>query len=390
MKICVVTTVAMTMKAFVCPSAEYLHREGGFSVTLACNDDGTMSGRVTGWGSFVPIAMTRGVSLDGLRATRDLYRLFRREAFDVVQFSTPNAALYASVAAVIARVPVRVYGQWGIRYVGMTGVRRFVFRLVERLICSLATHVEPDSVGNLDFSVDEGLYRREKGSVLWNGSSCGVDLARFDLAKKVAWRAETRTKYGFADDDFVFGFVGRLCRDKGGNELLAAARAFLDTRPDGRLLLVGTRVDAELSPELAEWSGSDSRVVVVDQTDRVERLFAALDVLCLPTYREGLPTVVVEAEAMGVPVIVTDIPGALDAVLPQRTGMVVPVRQWRPLFDALTRLASDRELCARYGAAGVQFIRSNFDAAVFRAKLLDRRAAQVEEARHARVGGVRR
>lgn len=110
----------------------------------------------------------------------------------MVQYSTPNASLYAALAAKLAGVPVRLYCQWGMAYVGFHGIKRVIFKRIEKLVCTLSTWVEPDSFGNLKFSHAEGLYPENKGSVIWNGSASGVNLNKFDNSQKPVWRAEIR------------------------------------------------------------------------------------------------------------------------------------------------------------------------------------------------------
>ena len=381
--ICYVTTLPVTLKAFVLPSAEYLADHGGFQVTLVSSDCAGIVPPSAGSVRGVTVPMSRGVSLDGVRAIWQLFRLFRRERFEIVQYSTPNAAFYASIASTLARVPVRVYAQWGIRYVGFKGVKRAVFKALERLTCLLSTHVEPDSFGNLTFAVEEKLYPQCKGHVIWHGSAAGVDLIQFDHQRVPASRTATRRELGVRPDDFVLGFVGRLSRDKGARELLTATRRLLDEYPNAYLLLVGPVEGDE--PEDGDWARNHDRIVRVGPTDRVPDYMAAMDVFVLPSYREGFGMVVVEAEAMGIPVIVTDIPGPLDAVLPEETGIVVPVRDAQALHRAVCMLLADPQRRAIMGRAAVEFVRANFDREVFGVHLLDRRRTQLAQSRESRA-----
>lgn len=291
------------------------------------------------------------------------------------------AALYASIASFLARVPVRVNAQWGIRYVGFEGLRRKLFKAVEKVTCLLATHVEPDSSGNLESSVAEGLYPRSKGHVIWQGSACGVDLVRFDSSRASFWRDEVRDELGLDDDALIFGFVGRLSRDKGGNELLEATRSYFEEDPTARLLVVGEPELVGMDPELVAWMEEEAKVVQYGPTRAIARFLAAMDVLVHPSYREGFGLVVAEAQAMGLPAIVTAIPGPLDAVIPCETAIVIPPKDAGALKRATSELAGDEELRRRMGVAAHDWSRANFDSRIFRLHLRDRRLSQIKASR---------
>lgn len=371
--ICFVTTVSATLDAFVLPSAEYLHRFGGFDVTVVAKWNQDFAEHLPGWVRYVPVDMKRGIELGGLRSTARLVEIFRSGKFDIVQFSTPNASLYASLAAASTRVPLRIYAQWGIRYVGFTGLKRVVFKTIEKLVCRLATHIEPDSFGNLKFATSERLYPESKGHVVWNGSASGVDLERFDVAKKSEWREIVRLKHIIPDRAFVVGFVGRLSRDKGGNELLQAAQYFLSKIQESRLLLVGSVEEKGIAADLLAWARSHPRVIFTGQTPDVPQYISAMDIFVLPSYREGFGSVVIEAEAMGVPVIVTDIPGPLDAMVPNKTGLVIPPRDWSSLADVVVKLSDQPHTRFQYGESGIEYARNNFERNKFGAQLMARR-----------------
>lgn len=368
------TTVPTTL-GFVMPPAVRLADSAGFEVTLASSAAREDAARA-GFKSVV-VPMKRGFGLDGLNAIVALYRVFRRNRFDIVQYSTPNAALYSSIAAWLARVPVRVYAQWGIRYVGLSGVARLAVKLAERLVCALSTTVEPDSQGNLDFSVAEGLYPREKGFVHWNGSAAGVDLTKFNADVRAAFRAEERSRLGIPKSSFVVGFVGRLSRDKGGNELLWAARSLMARGYDIRLMLVGSMEADDVDPRLLSWAEGERRVIKVDWVDDVPRAMAAMDVLALPSYREGFGSVVIEAEALGIPVIVSEIPGPLDAMVPGETGLAVPKGDARALVTAVAELIKSPNKALEMGRAGATFAAERFERGALCASIVERRVAQV-------------
>ena len=361
-KICFVTTIPITIETFVFPLAEYLLTHTDWEITFVTGMDEDYVKTVPDGVRVLRVPMHRGMSLDGFRAIRALTAIFRREQFDLVQYSTPNASLYTSVSAMLARIPTRLYCQWGILYVGFHGFKRKIFKTIEKCVCRLSTQVEPDSFGNLRFSYAEGLYTEKKGSVIWNGSASGVNLNKFDISKRDVWRAEIRAKYGIPADARVFGFIGRITGDKGVNELFAAYQRILNVMPDSRLMLIGDMEKADsVDAVIYDLAKTEERVLFCGRTDVVEQYLSAMDVFVLPSYREGFGSVVVEAEAMGVPVIVTDIPGPTDAMREGETGLVVKKADVDMLTEAMYQLGSDAVLRSQFAANARPFIESNFE-----------------------------
>ena len=358
---------------FVLKTAEYLHLNG-YDISFICDEDPDFAASLPEYIHYYPIPMKRGISLGGIGAMRKMKKIFQRERFDLVQYSTPNASLYASMAAKSAHIPVRLYCQWGMAYVGFSGLKRKLFKQIEKTVCRFSTWIEPDSFGNLRFSHDEGLYPPEKGSVIWNGSACGVDLNKFDCTQKAAWRSSIRGKYGIPETAIVFGFVGRVTRDKGINELLAASKRLFDENENAYLMIVGNNeITSAVNAELYNWAVNEPRVFFCGSTNRVEQYLSAMDVYILPSYREGFGMVVVEAEAMGVPVIITDIPGPTDAMIPDLTGMIVQKGDDDSLCRAMRVLAENERLRLDMGANGRSFAAERFDQRVLLDKLLQDR-----------------
>ena len=361
-KICFVTTVSITVKAFLMPLIHYLDKNTDWELTVICDEDPSLKELLPQKVRFIPISMKRGINLDGIGAMIKMAKLFRKEKFDLVQYSTPNASLYASVAAKLAGVPVRLYCQWGIVYVGFRGHKRSVFKRIEKSVCRLSTQIEPDSFGNLYFSRSEKLYSDKKSCVIWNGSASGVNLEKFDIRQKEHWCREISSRHGIAQEDFVYGFIGRINRDKGINELLTAFRKILQEHPRSCLLLVGHPEGEELlDVTLYQWAKSEPRVIFCGFSAEVEKYVAAMDVYILPSYREGFGSAVVEAEAMGVPVIVSDIPGPRDAMIENTTGLVVKKADPESLYEAMLRIRSDDALRQQLGRAAYTLATEKFE-----------------------------
>lgn len=373
-KICCVTTISMTLKAFVLDTAKYLHENGGYDVSFICNYDEEFANSLPEYVHYYPVSMERGISIGGLKAMIEIKKILKREKFDIVQYSTPNASCYTALASALAHVPVRLYCQWGIAYVGFSGIKRKIFKFEEKMVCKLSTWVEPDSFGNLKFSHDEKLYPSKKGSVIWNGSASGVNTKKFNKDNKDIWRSEIREKYGIPDNAKVFIFVGRVTRDKGINELFAATRNLLKKYEDMYLMVVGPNENAGFVNEnLYEWSVKNEKVIYSGFTNEVEKYLSASDVYVLPSYREGFGSAVIEAEAMGLPVIISDIPGPTDAMKKNYTGLVVAKGSIKELAKAMSALYKNSDLREKYGANAYEFAITNFEQGeLFRKILADR------------------
>ena len=373
MKICYVTTVPITLEAFVLPTIRYIHEHTDWEISLICDEDPEFRKRLPEYVRYLPVPMKRGISPSGITAIFKMARIFREEKFDIVQYSTPNASLYASMAAKMAKVPVRLYCQWGMAFVGFSGVKRKVFKTIEKFVCRNSTYIEPDSFGNLKFSQGEGLYTPEKSSVVWNGSACGVDLKKFDISQKEAWRRQTRERYQIPEDAVVYGFVGRITGEKGVNELFAAYQRLVQQQ-DAYLMLVGFMEKADsVNQELYAWAKKQEKIIFCDYTKVIEQYMAAMDVYILPSYREGFGCAVIEAEAMGVPVIISDIPGPTDAMIRDVTGLVVKKADVDTLHDAMVRLYEDADLRSKFGKAAYTFATEKFDQAQLFAHIVEDR-----------------
>lgn len=359
-RICFITTVSATLDSFVLNTAKYIHENTDWDVTFICNYSKQFEAKLPDYIHYIPVKMKRGISIGGIKAIAEMKRIFKREKFDLIQYSTPNASLYASVAGKIAKIPFRLYCQWGMVFVGFSGIKRLIFKLEEKLVCKLSTWIEPDSKSNLNFAHDQGLYPTDKGSVVWNGSASGVNLKKFDISQKSNYRKAIRSRYGIPDDAFVYGFVGRITRDKGINELLSAYKQLLPCNT--YLMLVGNEeIDGNIDMNLFNWSKESENVIYTGQTDVVEQYLSAMDVYILPSYREGFGSGVIEAEAMGLPVIVSNIPGPTDAMLKDKTGLVVEKADVKSLTEAMNTIYNDRELYQSLASKAHNFAKEHFE-----------------------------
>lgn len=279
----------------------------------------------------------------------------------VVMVGTPKAGLLGILAATATFRRRRVYLLRGLRLETASGWRRALLWTLELIVCRLATDVLAVSRSLADEVVRLRLVPRGRVRVLGSGSSNGVDVCRFAPVPATT-RVRVREELGIGSNSLVVGFVGRLTRDKGVVDLVDAFHA-ARLPVDSALLIVGPVEDPRVAERIADVSSKsrERSIICVGESEDVRSLYGAMDVLALPSYREGFPNVVIEAGACQVPTITSDATGCRDAVLPGRTGWIHPVGNVTALGRALEAAASSPEERRARGQAARRWIAQEFD-----------------------------
>lgn len=373
-KICFITTVSLTMKAFVLESAKYLHNKGGYDVTLICNNDEEFAKTLPDYINFIPVSMARGLDFSAIASVIQLIKIFKKEKFDVIQYSTPNASLYASIAGFLTRIKIRRYSQCGIRYVSFNGLSRKIFKTFEKITCILSTHIKAQSPKNMEFAIDEKLCKKDKISVIGIGGTIGVDLTQCRSFDHNQAKNDLRNKYKIPQDAFVFGYVGRLNVDKGTNELITAFNKIAEGNPTLYLVLVGMLDDANpISDENLKIATNHPRIIMTGNVDfgDVYPHMAMFDVLVHPTYREGFGKVLQEAMGVGAPIITTDVPGPSEVIENNISGILCEAKNSNDLADKMIMLYSNPELVEKLSAAGLERAEKYFDRPIMLNNILE-------------------
>lgn len=337
-KICYVTTISLTIKSFIYELAEYLYRVKGYDITFVCAEDEEFARSLPKEFHYIPIKIKRGIDINGIETVLQLKKIFKENKFDYIQYSTPNASFYSSISLLGMKKTVKVYAQWGIRYTGANGVERFILKQLEKTTCKLTPNIRAVSKKNMEFAISEGLYPKSKVKIIGNGGTIGVDMAHFDISKKDDLRKSTRDKYNISDDCFVFGFIGRINKDKGSNELLAAFKMISNKSYNSKLFLVGGfEVSKGMDINLIDWAKECDDVIIAGSFPKNElpAFYAAFDCYVHPTYREGFGMVIQEAGAMGNAVITTDVPGASEVMEDNISCKLVPAKNTKALFEMM-------------------------------------------------------
>lgn len=374
-KICGIATLPGTIKAFMLDNLQYVAEHGYVSFVVSSPETEVASGN---WGdvTFIPIKeMKWGLMTPWAfyKCVWRLYKIFKKEKFDIIQYATSNAALCASIAGWLARVPVRINCQWGISYPIYKGWKRKLFYYSHKLTCQLSTSVQPDSKGNLIFSLENGLYPKYKGMVVFNGSACGLNLAKYDINKRGEWRNVMFQKYDLGKYKRIFGFVGRVTVEKGINELL---EAFMNLNCwDACLMIVGPLDDVgRLNQTLFEEAKKRKNIIIVGPVQNTAGYYAALDFMLLPSYQEGFGMTVLEAAGVGTPSIITNIKGPTELVKDGVNGFVCEVKNVSSLQEVLQKAydISESDLIDMSESAHAIAAR-DFDSKVFKQLFLENR-----------------
>lgn len=373
-KICALTTISKTMDWFVVENMRNL-AENGYEVTLICNMEPGFKERNADYATCINIPMKRGVSIkDLITMPFKLERIFKKNEFDIIYYTSPNVSLYSGIAGKLAGIKNRVYCQYGLRYISYRGIKRTLFKAVEKLSCSLATTVRSASPKNRQTVIDSHLCCEEKIKVLGIGGTIGVELKKCDEINKPEERKRLRSKYSIPESDFVFGFVGRINADKGINELIEAFLKLSQNKKNISLCLIGMFDDAnKVSPETLKKANESEKIFFTGDVppEQVYAHMAMFDALVHPTYREGFGMVLQEAMGMSVPILTTDVIGASEVVEKDISGLLVKPADVKDLMQGMERILSDENLRATLAKNGRARAEKYFNRPIMLANILE-------------------
>jgi glycosyltransferase involved in cell wall biosynthesis len=309
------------------------------------------------------IPMFREISpFKDLVALAKIFRLFRTIRPDIVHSHTPKGGLLGMTGSWLARVPNRFYHIHGLPYMTTTGWKRQILVWSERLSCTLAGQVLCVSKSIRELAIADRICPESKIKVLSNGSINGVDAEnRFNPQQYLEQKARIRLRHGIPQEAVVLGFVGRLVLDKGIAELAQAWGVLREEFPNLHLLLVGPSESTDAAIfALLNGLQRDERVHFTGMLWDTAEIYAAIDIVILPTYREGFPVVPLEAAAMALPVISTKVPGCIDAIEDDVTGLLVPVHNVEALIDAVRTYVRQPLLRHQHGQAARERVLRDF------------------------------
>ncbi len=298
--------------------------------------------------NVIPVEMTRNITpIKDLKAAWQLYKVFKREKPFIVHTHTPKAGTVGMFAAFMARVPNRLHTIAGLPLLEIKGKKRLLLDVVEKLTYRFATKIYPNSFGLEEIILKNNYTKKRKLKVLGNGSSNGIDTNHFD-PKLIsdADIAQLKQDLGIDEKDFVYVFVGRVVKDKGINEMVTAFKEIVKEHTDVKLVLVGPFemsgeneiMDSDaLLPETTEYIKVSKQIMTVGFQKDVRPYFSISDCLVFPSYREGFPNVVMQAGALGLPAIVSDINGCNEIIIEGENGTIIPPKNVPLLQKAMIK-----------------------------------------------------
>ena len=294
------------------------------------------------------IPLTRKITpLKDLNAVYKLYILLRQQKPDIVHTHTPKAGIIGMLASYIAKVPIRIHTVAGLPLMEVSGLKRCILNIVERLTYSFSTKVYPNSYGLKKIILEHRFSKENKLKVIGKGSSNGIDTSYFDPKLfSIKDKEVLKTNLGINKTDFIFVFVGRIVSDKGVNELVEAFDKICLVEENIKLLLVGLFED-ELDPLQKKTKlliNNNENIISVGYQNDVRPYFSISNCLVFPSYREGFPNVVMQAGSMCLPSIVSDINGCNEIIENYLNGIVIKVKSVSAIYDAMLEMYTDKQL----------------------------------------------
>lgn len=371
MKLIRTSTVPGSLNSFCRGLLKELEEQDGYEVIAVSSPGEELDevGKREGVKTYA-VAMERRISpFKDLKSLIGLIKVFRKEKPDMVHSITPKAGLLSMIAAWICRVPVRLHTFTGLVFPTATGTKQKILILTDRLTCACATHIVPEGEGVKQDLVNYKITKKPL-KVLGFGNIKGIDLKVFnpDLPEVKA-EANKMRKEGL----FTFIYIGRLVGDKGINELIEAFSKLHAWNPNTRLLLVG-RMEQDidpLNPEIVAEIKSNTAIEAVGVQSDVRPWLAASDVFVFPSYREGFPNVVIEAGAMGLPSIVTDINGAREIIIDGKNGIIIPSKNVEALYRGMKDIIANQSDRTHMQANARPSVASRFEQSFVRKCLKD-------------------
>lgn len=291
-----------------------------------------------------------------------LVSIFRKENPDIVHSMTPKAGLLSMIAAKISKVPVRLHTFTGLLFPTATGTKKKLFAACDKIICRCATHLIAEGKGVRNDLIAASITGKEI-EILGNGNVRGIDLEYYSRTPEVVEKAaEIRQRLNADEDTFVFLFVGRLVKDKGIDNLVKAFLSLSKEKPNIRLLLVGEFEDKDHPDSTTIRSIKNSPLIFkTGWMEDVRPFYVASDLLVFPSRREGFPNVVIEAGAMELCSIVTDINGSNEIIIEGSNGMIIPRDDYQSLFSLMKKLSTDRRLVKDMASNARQSVADRYD-----------------------------
>lgn len=370
--------LAHSAMEFIGDQLSYFKEQGRYEMHLISTPaDGIYEFAEREGTAYYPLVIPR--TIEPLQDIKNMWRIFRyvrKHKIDVVIGHQSKGILYGMLPSKLGGAKYRVVLAHGVLEDTMTGLKQKIFATENKIMSSFATHVLCVSPSVMRRRVELGIDKPERQRILGKGTCNGVDaLNKFNPQKVPASITDSiRDKYGLKKDDFVVGFCGRLVRDKGVTELAGALKLLKERYPElpVKLFVIGNLEKRDALPdETVNFLKESKDVIFTGRVDysEIQNYYTVMDAFVLPSYREGFPTVVLEASAMALPLIVSRSTGCIDSIIENQTGVYCDITP-ESIAEAVMTFA-DKEKANRFGQAGRQFVLENFEHTKVKALMLD-------------------
>lgn len=311
------------------------------------------------------IKISRDINiLKDLTSLISLIKIIKSESPDIIHSSTPKAGIICALAGFLTNVPVRIHTFTGQRWATLSGFKKHLLKFIDTIICTLNTKVYSDSPSQNIFLIKENIVSSKNIQCIHFGSLGGIDLERFDKSKSIEKGKELEAKLKLSQDSLKLIFVGRINKDKGIEELVDAFEIIQkDSSKKIELLIVGPMEIKQnpISDQTMKKIKTNESIFLIGHLDNPEYLMAISSIHCLPSYREGFGTVVLEAASMELPTVGSDIPGLVDSIVHEKTGLLVPKKNHEALAVGLKELIEDDDKRALFSKNARAWAEENFN-----------------------------
>ena len=314
--------------------------------------------------SLINVKFKRGLNLyNDITSFFSTLFFFLKERPNLSISFTPKIGFIVALVSFLTRTPNRIHWFTGQIWANKNGFIRFFLKLIDRLIFFLSHYVLVDSISQRDFLIKEKVVSPNKSFVLHNGSVGGVNIKKFKFNKQK--RIKFRKKMSISKNTFIFLYLGRINKDKGIAELLQAFKS-INQNHDILLIFVGSIEDKKYTYELK----NSKKILYFNYTNKPEDWFSFADTLCLPSYREGFGTVVIEAAACGIPALCSNIYGLKDAIINHKTGFFHEVGNINDIKKKMLYIINNKKLVNKYGTSAKKNVSKNFEQTLITKELL--------------------
>lgn len=355
-------TVAISLDILLKGQLQFLNQQ--FNVIAISGNDVHLKNVQSREGvQTIAIKIERQISpINDLVSLFKLYKTFKKEKPQIVHSITPKAGLLSMIAAYFAGVPIRMHTFTGLIFPSKTGFLKRILIILDKVLCFFATNIYPEGQGVKDALVAYKITNKPL-HIIANGNINGIDLDYFINANNSNNQQQLKAKLNISEADFVFIFVGRLVRDKGINELISVFDKLNNNFINTKLLLVGPfeQENDPILPSTLQKLNNHKAIVSVGHQADVRPYFEIANVLVFPSYREGFPNVVMQAGAMNLPSIVTNINGCNEIIIQNKNGLIIEPKDETALFNAMQLLLQNKELTAQLKNNARELIKARYD-----------------------------